>query len=180
MLSVGRQSMLSPRSSQLLQPDPRLQPTQDDPIAPEDLLRCIYGTDSPYQGQKRPREAEFDDGPLAKRDRLEEELEALSATHRMATSALGLRVESVLPASTAPVASPISPDDIDALRVGDLRLGSSETVDLGTRRTLPVRSAKRRLPLRQPNEGEGGGSGRQGSPSDDEAEEDETGDKRDG
>ncbi|KAK4227849.1 hypothetical protein QBC38DRAFT_443329 [Podospora fimiseda] len=113
----------------------------------EDLLMGLISTSEPLaHGQKRPREAESDDEPLPKRDRLEEELEALAATHPMVASASGLRVASVIPTSAAPVASPVSPQDVDALHLGGLSLRTRQTVDLGTRRTLAARPTTRRLP----------------------------------
>ncbi|KAK4161274.1 hypothetical protein QBC43DRAFT_324075 [Cladorrhinum sp. PSN259] len=145
--SLGRQAVTPSQSSHLSLPDPALQPTRDSSIPQEDfLMGLVSGGDSLTHGQKRPREAESDDEPSPKRDRLEEELEALAANHPMAVSASGLRVASVIPVSAAPGASPISPQDIDALHMDDLSLETTQTVNLGTRRTLAARPATRRLP----------------------------------
>ncbi|KAK3990055.1 hypothetical protein QBC44DRAFT_369376 [Cladorrhinum sp. PSN332] len=170
--SLGRQPVMSSQPSQLSVADPSFYSSRGAPqaIHQEDLLMgLISGTEPLTHGQKRPREAESDDEPLPKRDRLEEELEALAATHPMVASAPGLRVASVIPTSAAPVPSPISPQDVDTLHMGDLSLGTPPTVDLGTRRTLAARPTTRRLP--GVSENGVGRRARHSSPSDDEEEE---------
>ncbi|KAK4109851.1 hypothetical protein N656DRAFT_800436 [Canariomyces notabilis] len=135
------------------------QPSQNDRAPAEDVLRDLViavtepggnsSSDVLFHGIKRPHDDEVADEPLAKRDRLGEELDELAASHREASST---------------TVSPASPATL------------TWSVTVGVRTTLPVRPNTRRRRQKLVNGTEssyGDPLGNVGSmsPSDDDPEE---------
>ncbi|KAK4126131.1 hypothetical protein N657DRAFT_568213 [Parathielavia appendiculata] len=142
--SLARQATANSLSS-FLSSQPSSQPSQTERAPPEDLLRdLIDATESSsvaisgcLHGVKRPHDDETADEPLAKRDKLGEELERMSAAHLAAVSTLVAPASSAFPAAAArPYAPPANgsplPDHGDP------------TVGMGTRGRLPIRPSGRR------------------------------------
>ncbi|KAK0735702.1 hypothetical protein B0T21DRAFT_349164 [Apiosordaria backusii] len=130
-----------------------LRQSREDPILPEHVLIGL-ATGGAQPGQKRPYDSETideDEQRYAKRDRMTEELELMSPS-------IQAPVE-LFPISSAPAGVPsISVadfDDIDRLLAQDRQQQPQifqpdpQTVVIGNRRTLPIRSLSRRLPPQQ-------------------------------
>jgi hypothetical protein len=156
------------------------QPSQNDRAPAEDVLRDLViavtepggnsSSDVLFHGIKRPHDDEVADEPLAKRDRLGEELDELAASHREASST------TVSPASPAT----LSWVNANQARPSPHEPASSNTTDqsvtVGVRTTLPVRPNTRRRRQKLVNGTEssyGDPLGNVGSmsPSDDDPEE---------
>ncbi|KAL2175631.1 uncharacterized protein P884DRAFT_45421 [Thermothelomyces heterothallicus CBS 202.75] len=118
------------------------QPSPGDPTPPEDVLRGLVVVSSEpasaaasaaLHGVKRPHDDETADEPLAKRDRLGEELERMSALH-----------PSAVPPAPAPAPAP-------ALSAGSSAFSTSTTIAHpapanGAAAILPIRPGRQRLP----------------------------------
>ncbi|KAK4039098.1 hypothetical protein C8A01DRAFT_47371 [Parachaetomium inaequale] len=144
--SLARQATANSLSS-FLSSQPSSQPSQNDRPPPEDLLRdLIEITESSsdaisgaLQGVKRPHDDETADEPLAKRDKLGEELERMFAAHPSSVLITVSSGSSAYSASAA-TARPTTANDAPTTTPSDPR---------GTRglsNTLPIRIPRRRLP----------------------------------
>ncbi|EAQ88028.1 predicted protein [Chaetomium globosum CBS 148.51] len=116
-------------------------------MPPEDLLRGLIEdtdlnndtTNNALQGLKRPHDDETADEPLAKRDKLGEELDRLFALNPSPVSATASSGSATFSISAAAA----YPSPIDGPSIGG---PPGPTVPSRTRGTLPIRAARRRLP----------------------------------
>ncbi|AEO66822.1 9c3cd026-1ee0-42b1-b286-945124d990a7 [Thermothielavioides terrestris] len=144
--SLSRQattnSFASIRSSQ-----PSSQPSQNEPTPAEDLLRDLIAVtevinsalNGALHGVKRPHDDKADDEPLAKRDKLGEELERMAASHPAEVAASALPGSPGFSTSAAAAYNGAANNGPAAIQ-SDLRLPPR------TRNALPARARRRRRP----------------------------------
>jgi hypothetical protein len=147
---LARQATANSLSS-YLSSQPSSQPSQNDQPPPEDLLRGLIDATEPtddaanslLHGVKRPHDDEATDEPLAKRDKLGEELERMSAAHPAPAS--------IAVASGSPTLSTRTPTPSAVPINAATAPGPGEpTVTLGTRGRLPVRRRPPHLSIGTP------------------------------
>ncbi|KAL2023410.1 hypothetical protein VTK56DRAFT_2767 [Thermocarpiscus australiensis] len=133
--------------SSFLSSQPSSQPSQTDPAPAEDVLRDLITVTELssnamvdiLHGMKRPHDDEVADGPPAKRDKLGEELEEMSAS---CPAHVPIPTPPVSSVSSASVNTPY-PSTTHGAPTNDL---TGQTVIMGARSTLPVRTSRRQLP----------------------------------
>ncbi|KAL2167133.1 hypothetical protein VTG60DRAFT_1652 [Thermothelomyces hinnuleus] len=128
------------------------QPSQGDPTPAEDVLRGLLvessepasaATSAALHGVKRPHDDETADEPLAKRDRLGEELERMFALHPSAVPAAPvLSAGSSTFLTSATVAHPAPANGAAATRLPP----HPTAVGRSSAGTLPIRPGRQRLP----------------------------------
>ncbi|KAK4662821.1 hypothetical protein QC763_602945 [Podospora pseudopauciseta] len=130
-----------------------LRQSGEDPLLPSEDVLLGLTSGGVHSGQKRPYDSETideDEERYAKRDRMTEELELMSPSTEAPTTSF--------PFSSAPTEVPsISVadfDDIDRIlsperQQDPIFQSDPQTVVIGNRRTLPIRSVSRRLPPQQ-------------------------------
>lgn len=117
------------------------QTSQNDRAPPEDLLRDLIAvtessnnaTSAALHGVKRPHDGQAADEPLAKRDKLGEELDKLFASHPVHASSMGSSVSMVSSAS-------VNTTYHRTTNGGSTPNPSESTVTPGTRNALPIRT----------------------------------------
>ncbi|KXX77920.1 hypothetical protein MMYC01_205921 [Madurella mycetomatis] len=124
------------------------QPGQSDRAPVEDVLRDLIAVtglrsdavNDVLHGVKRPHDGEAADEPVAKRDRLSEELARMAASHNRCSSPTATSTCSTTSAASN---APPAPGPHDAPVTGSV----SQPVALATRSTLPVRNVGRPRPV---------------------------------
>ncbi|KAK4156536.1 hypothetical protein C8A00DRAFT_12552 [Chaetomidium leptoderma] len=149
--SLARQATANSLSSFLSSQQPSSQPAQNDQPDPEDMLRdLIDATQSSsdaisaaLHGVKRPHDDEATDEPLAKRDKLGEELERMSASHPT-------RVSNTAPFSSSEVSTLGTTTYSSTTTTNGAPPATSgiPTANRGGPAQLPIRTLRRRLPHR--------------------------------